>query len=206
MLYLIGGPPRCGKTNLAESLARKLEITYFSIDHITSVITPYVAKEVHKDAFPLGALFHEVNRDNDLLFQKYTPTDIVEAYVKQAETCWPGIRNFIRYAIEDDHSLILEGWQILPRFLSEMGRTPRVHVRFLYKANPQAILSGLRSGRPGKDWVLDHTKNDGTYIRIAEMISHFGTQIRDEAAASGFDATNMDVDFERRMKELSLIW
>jgi tRNA uridine 5-carbamoylmethylation protein Kti12 len=53
MLYLFGGPPRCGKTTLSVALAKKLQIPYFSIDHITSVISPYIATECQDEGcFP----------------------------------------------------------------------------------------------------------------------------------------------------------
>ena len=120
MLYLIGGPPRCGKTALSTALARKLQIPYFSIDHITSVIPPYISPERQDESFPLRALRQQLDNDNDRFFQTYSPEEIVTVYQKQAATCWPGIRSFIKYAIEDEHSLILEGWQILPHFLDEI--------------------------------------------------------------------------------------
>jgi hypothetical protein len=61
VLYIIGGPPRCGKTTLSVALARKLQIPYFSIDHIASVIPPYIPAERQDESFPLKALRQQVN-------------------------------------------------------------------------------------------------------------------------------------------------
>src|ERR1700761_360615 len=116
MLYLIGGPPRCGKTTLSAALAKKLRIPYFSIDHIASVIPPYIPPERQDESFPLRAMRETVGNDNDRFFEKFSGPEIVGIYRRQAATCWPGVKNFIHYAIEDEHALVLEGWQLLPGF------------------------------------------------------------------------------------------
>ena len=69
MLYLVGGPPRCGKTTLSVALAKKLQIPYFSIDHIASVIPPYIAADRRDESFPLRALHQKVNNDSDRFFE-----------------------------------------------------------------------------------------------------------------------------------------
>lgn len=194
MLYLIGGPPRCGKTTLSAALAVRLQIPYFSIDHIASVIPPYISAERQDESFPLRALRDRLT-DNDSFFAAHSSQEIVAVYRKQAATVWPGIKNFINYAIEDEHSLILEGWQLLPRFLTEVPRSDTVRIRYLYKTDVDLIVSGLKANNPLNDWVLRHTREDETFRRIAEMISCFGLSIAKEAFELGFPATNMDQNF-----------
>lgn len=205
MIYLIGGPPRCGKTTLSAALAKKLQIPYFSIDHIASVIPPYIASERQDESFPLLALRQKLNNDNDRFFETYSAEEIVGVYQRQAATVWPGVRNFIDYAIEDEHTLILEGWQLLPRFLAEIPaveRSKSVQIRYLYKINVENIVSGLKANDPFNDWVLRHTKEEAGFIRIAQMISCFGKAIERETSELGFEAENMDRDFAEKISEL----
>jgi 2-phosphoglycerate kinase len=153
MLYLIGGPPRCGKTILSAALAKKLQIPYFSIDHIASVIPPYIPSERQDESFPLRALRQKVNNDNDRFFETYSAEQIVRVYQRQAATLRPGVRNFIDYAIQDEHTLILEGWQLLPRFLAEIPsaqRSGNLQIQYLYKTDVEDILSGLKANDPSQ--------------------------------------------------------
>ena len=206
MLYLIGGPPRCGKTTLSAALAKRLQIPYFSIDHIASVIPPYIPSERQDESFPLRALRQKVNNDNDRFFETYSAEEIVGVYQRQAATVWPGVRNFIDYAIEDEHTLILEGWQLLPRLLAEIPlaeRAGNVQIQYLYKTDVQEILSGLKANNPVNDWVLRHTKEDAGFLRIAQMISCFGKTIEKETSELRFKAINMDRDFVRKISDLS---
>jgi hypothetical protein len=206
VLYLIGGPPRCGKTKLSGALARRLRIPYFSIDHIASVIPPYIPAERQDESFPLRALRRQVNNDNDRFFETYSAEEIVAVYQRQAATVWPGVRSFISYAIEDEHSLILEGWQLLPGFLAEIPLAKgadNVQIRFLDKTNVEEIVSGLKANDPLNDWVLTHTKNESTFTRIARMIASFGEATEKDAGEQGFEAINMDSDFAKKIVNLT---
>jgi 2-phosphoglycerate kinase len=187
-------------------LAKKLQIPYFSIDHIASVIPPYIQSERQDESFPLRALRQKVNNDNDRFFEAYSAEEIVGIYQRQAATVWPGVRNFIDYAIEDEHTLILEGWQLLPRFLAKIAsaeRSDNVLIQYLYKTDVEDIVSGLKANDPVNDWVLRHTKEDASFIRIAKMISFFGKVIERETNELRFEAVNMDCDFVRKISDLS---
>ena len=202
MIYLIGGPPRGGKTTLAEALAKKKSIPYFSIDHVASVIGPYVPAGEYKRAFPLHIAAEESSYSNDVFYAKYSSRQVVDFYLRQAETCWPGVENFIKYALEDEHDLILEGWQILPCFLRSVitsENQPRLKILFLYKADMEAIVAGLKANRAKNDWVIKNTKNESTFPAIAGMISRFGSYIEAEAEKYNLQAINTDFDFKQKI-------
>jgi 2-phosphoglycerate kinase len=203
MIYLIGGSPRVGKTNLAEALARKTSFPYFSLDHVTSVITPYISEQEYETKLPLFAA--RLRKETvDVFYARHSTAQIVNFYLRSAETYWAGAANFIRYAVEDEHDLILEGWQILPHLLQTLV-TPenqdKLKVIFLYKSNVENIVSGLKANTAKIDWVLRNTKEESTFLAIAKMISYFGGYIEKEAKRYNFRNVNTDVDFKQKIKE-----
>jgi 2-phosphoglycerate kinase len=204
MIYLIGGPPRVGKTTLTEALAKRISFPYFTLDHVTSVIAPYIPEQEYVTRLPLRVARQETNFSNDVFYAKYTPEEVVDFYLCQAETYWPGVENFIRYAIEDDHDLILEGWQILPHLLQAVV-TPenedKLKVIFLYKNNLENIVSGLKVSIARNDWVIKNTKDESTFLAIAKMMNHFGGYIEKQAKEYNFRSVNTDFNFEERIKE-----
>ena len=204
MIYLIGGPPRCGKTTLAEALAKKVSFPYFTLDHVTSVVAPYIREQEYATRLPLHVARQETNYSNDVFYARYPTEQIVDFYLCQAETYWPGVENFIKYALEDEHDLILEGWQILPHLLHAVV-TPenqgKLKVIFLYKINAESIVSGLKASTVRNDWVVKNTKDEGTFQAIAKMISYFSSYIEKGAKVYDFRSVNTDIDFEQKIKE-----
>jgi len=203
MIYLIGGSPRVGKTNLAEAVAKQTSFPYFSLDHVTSVITPYVPEREYETKLPLfaGRLRKETV---EVSYARYSTEQIVNFYLCSAETYWAGVANFIRYAVEDEHDLILEGWQILPHLLHTLitpENQDKLKIIFLYKSNVEHIISGLKANTAKIDWVLRNAKNESTLLAIARMISYFGDYIEQEAKQYKFRSVNTDVDFKRKLKE-----
>jgi hypothetical protein len=51
--------------------------------------------------------------------------------------------------------------------------------------------------------VLRHTKEEASFIRIAQMISCFGKAIERETSELRFQAVNMDCDFVKKISDLS---
>lgn len=204
MIYLIGGPPRCGKTTLARALSKRLSFPYFTLDHVTSVIAPYIPEQEYAARLPLRVAREETNYSNDLFYARYSAEQAVDFYLRQAGTYWPGVESFIEYAAGDEHDIILEGWQILPRLLRaavthENG--DRLKVLFLYKTDVESIVSGLKAGAARDDWVVNNTRDESTFLAIAKMVSHFGAYVEGEAKGHDFRAVNTDADFARKIEE-----
>ena len=209
MIYIIGGPPRGGKTTLASALGGQLGIPYFTMDHVASVIAPYIPETDYADKLPLRVARQATQYSNDSFYATYATPAIVDFYVRQAITYWPGVREFISYALADEHELILEGWQLLPHLVNDVI-TPkernRARVVFLYKHDVPAIVAGLRAGTRHDDWVIRNTKREETFASIARMLALFGDQVRDGAEAAGFEAINTDHQFDARLEAILNQW
>jgi 2-phosphoglycerate kinase len=206
MVYLIGGPPRVGKSTLARMLAREKAIPWISTDDIASVITPYIPESEYHTKLPIRSVRRETNYSNDVLFTRYAPEQIVGLYLRQAETLWRGFKNFIEYALADNHDFIVEGWQILPHLVQTVAipeRDAKIKVCFLYRQDVAEILMSLKSSTAKNDWVTNNTKQEATFLKIAKMISHFGLWFKDEAIKFNVKAVDMDRDFNQKIKALS---
>jgi len=92
MVILIGGIGCTGKTLLASQLMKKTNIPYFPLDHLMMGI--------YRGIPDCG----------------FTPMD---GQFILGEKMWPVIRGIIMTNIENDHSIILEGFQLLPHLLRD---------------------------------------------------------------------------------------
>jgi hypothetical protein len=83
---------RVAVTTLGSLLAAKYGIPYFSIDHVASVIPPYIDPQRQDESFPLRAARRKANNDNDVFFEAHSADEVVSMYWRQAATCWRGSR------------------------------------------------------------------------------------------------------------------
>lgn len=205
MIYLVGGPPRGGKTTLARALSKEKGIPYVPVDYLMSTIYPYIADADSAEKFPLRTFREETQWSNDALYEKYTPQQVVDSYLREAETTWPGVRNFIQYALADEHHFILEGFQLLPRLVHDLNipeNQLQIKSVFLCKTDPEAILAGMKANTVGNDWAVKNTTKEGTLRAIAEMVSIFGKHIQRECEKFELEYVPMDTDFKQRMDDL----
>lgn len=94
MIYLIGGPPKCGKTTLAKKLAQEHGISWISADTLQNIAWAYTPKEKHSALFPHSYLRGESNDD---LYSEHSPQQIIENYIAQGETTYDAISMMPRH-------------------------------------------------------------------------------------------------------------
>ena len=94
MVILIGGTSGSGKTKLANTLMKSLGIPYISVDHLMMGI---------------------YRSNNDCGFTPMSPVPVINRHI------WPIVREMIKTNIENNHSIIFEGFQILPQNIRDFS-------------------------------------------------------------------------------------
>ncbi|GAC1399126.1 MAG: hypothetical protein NVSMB65_17330 [Chloroflexota bacterium] len=200
MIYLIGGPPRCGKTTVARDLAARLGCSWLQSDHLGAAIARYVPET---DAGLLRPAVECLALDNDLRYATFSPLEVVDHYRGRAEAAWPGLRAFIEATAGDGAPMIVEGYHLEPAFLRRLIPEARRAVRalFLYRTGLEETAASILRGTDPHDWVLRRTERAETVPRIATMIVRYGEAIREAAAREGCAALAMDGPFHQRVAE-----
>ncbi len=204
MIYLIGGPPRCGKTTLTKKLAAQLGIGWVSADILESVVREYVPNELHKESFPKTVLRQMTHGSNDEMYKTFSAEIIVEAYIRQGMTCWKAIETFAEDCLKEAHDFIIEGHQLHPELVARLIQKFPTEIRsaFLIKKDEQLLVEGFQKNVAKTDWVLQKTKEKETFFLIAKMLSHFGERIEKEANKYGLPVYCMDRDFVEKIDEV----
>jgi 2-phosphoglycerate kinase len=199
MIYLIGGPPKCGKTTLAKALSKSLEIPWFSTDTLQCVIKPYISKEDHAIKFPVS---YQRCKDNDEKYSKYSKEEIIDAYRKQAKTVYLAIDMFAVCEITDGNDFIIEGYHVEPELVKELcSKYPgKIKSIFLVKTDKQKFINDIKKSSTPNDWIIRRTHNEKTFKKIADMVCEYGKFFKKESENFGFDAISMDDNFESQIK------
>ncbi|EKE19363.1 MAG: hypothetical protein ACD_9C00039G0002 [uncultured bacterium] len=200
MIYLIGGPPKCGKTTLAKTFSKSAGIPWVSTDTLQCVIQPYMDKETLSEKFPTSA---QRCKDNDEKYSKYSTQEIVDAYKIQAETAYQAIEMFVECEIVDGNDYIVEGYHIEPELAEKLkSKFPdKIKNIFLVKSDTDKFVADIKKSTTPNDWIIARTHDDETFSKIAEMICEYGNYFKTESEKYGFDVLNMDDDFEIKIQE-----
>ena len=113
MVILIGGIGCTGKTLLASHLMKQTNIPYFPLDHLMMGI--------YQGMSDCG----------------FTPMD--DQFVL-GEKMWPVIKGMIMTNIENDHSIILEGFQLLPHLLDDFPLEYLDHILPVFLLNSEEYI------------------------------------------------------------------
>ena len=173
MVILIGGVGCTGKTLLAGQLMKELGIPYFPLDHLMMGIVrgmPDCGFTPDDDQFILG------------------------------EKMWPVIKGMIMTNIENDHSIILEGFQLLPHLVRDFPPAYLENILPLYlllsegyiKEHSDAKIMRYRSAVERRDDIDD--------ISVESLIRD-NKRLKEQCVKNGVAFFEIEDDYEAGMKE-----
>jgi len=202
MIYLIGGPPKCGKTTLAKRLADKYRISWISADTLQNIVWAYTLKEKHSTLFP-----HSYSRgeSNDEFYSQYSPQQITENYIAQGKTTYDAISMMAETYLADKEDLVVEGYQVTPEIVDTIiKKFDRDHIKavFLVKYDEQKFIQDIHKSTTQNDWIIRKTKEESTYGKIAKTVAEYSHHFEKEAKKYGLDVFNMDNDFEGQLNAI----
>ena len=200
MIYLIGGPPKCGKTTLAKKLSKSERIPWVSTDTLQCVIMPFMNKKDLLEKFPTST---QRCNNNDEKYDKYSTNEIIDAYQKQAKTSYKAIDMFAISEITEGNDFIIEGYHVEPELIVDLqSKYPnKIKSVFLVKANEEKFIDNINKSTTPNDWIIERTNNKETYNKISKMICEYSKIIEKECKKHGFKVVNMDDDFDNKIVE-----
>lgn len=203
MIYLVGGPPKCGKTTLAKIFSKQFDIPWISADTLQAIGRAYGSDADDGAKYP-HSLIRKGHRDNDVFYSKHSPREIVSAYTKQAKATALAIDMMAICEITDGNDYLIEGYQVEPRLVARLIKKygkEKLSAVFLSKSDPRRFVQDLKKSTTPNDWILTNTKKEETLVKIAEMVKLYSAYFKREAKKHGFQHLDLSHDFESTLKK-----
>jgi 2-phosphoglycerate kinase len=199
MIYLIGAPPRCGKTTLAKKMSKQTRIPWISCDALDSISQEYTPREKWSKKYPYSALRRKGGaRNNDVFYSTYSATKIISVLKKEAEAVYNAIDTFIACEIADRNDYIIEGYHISPSFAQKMIKKygkQNVKAVFLTKFDEHKFAKDVQKSTTPNDWLIVLTKKQETFVKVGKMVSGYSKIFEREAKKFGLRVFNTDSQF-----------
>lgn len=203
MIYLIGGPPRCGKTTLAKTMSMKFGIPWISTDMLEVVSGEYMSQTEWKKTHPYS-LLRRTHKTNDAFYAKLSPKKIVSVLRMQAKATAVAIDIAAICEIKDGNDYIIEGYHIEPGLASKLMKKygkKNIKAVFLTKHNSSAFARDVKKSTTPNDWLIVGTKKEETFLRVGEMVSCFSDYLEKQSKKYGFSVYQMDENFPTKLIE-----
>lgn len=184
MIYLIGGPPRTGKSILAEKLSARIVAPWISTDAIEVMIKPYIPKGQISELYPKSEIRKLTGGFNENMYAEYSAREIADAYLKQGKVTEKAIEQYIDFELSLNKSIIIEGHHLHPYFVSSLiskhGKE-RIKAIFLTKKSSADFLNSINEDTDGNCWVKNKSKSSAVYPKVAKILAMFSREIDDSA-------------------------
>jgi 2-phosphoglycerate kinase len=202
MIYLIGGPPKCGKTTLAKAMSKELYIPWISADTLQNIVWAYTSDEKRTDLFPHKHLRGENNDDS---YAEHSTETIIKSYIEQSKASYDAIAMMAETYLVDKDDFIVEGYQVTPEIVDHIHQKyGKEHVRavFLVRNDARQFVEDIYKSATPNDWIIRRTKNESTYPKIAKMVVEYSDYFQKEAKKYDLPVFQMDKDFDNQISEL----
>lgn len=202
MIYIIGGPPRCGKTTLAKAMSKKMRIPWISCDTLEVVVGEYMSQADWDTTHPYSVLRRTL-KTNDRFYAALKPQKIISVLRAQARATFPAIAMMVLSELTEGNDYIIEGYHIDPSFAVQLiKKHGRKNVRaiFLTKHDPEKFAVDVHKSTTPNDWLILGTKHKHTFVTIGKMVALYSTFFQKEARRNRLPSISMDVQFEKQLK------
>ena len=189
MIYLLGGPPRVGKSIIASEIRQKYALSVVSTDTLGAVLENVLSPEGAPDLFVFSK-FQEMPMANRVKLLKNEPEVLIDYVRKESYVVWKAVEAFIRRENDEGRDILIEGAAVLPELVSQLEDTPHrvVFIGNQGENNKENIKKSAEENQ--HDWMRDVS---APYLEAYAMfVNRMSAYIEQQAKKYGFKYIEMD--------------
>ena len=119
MIYLLGGPPRVGKSTISRTITEKHGINVVSTDSLGAVLENVLNPEAEPGLFIVSRL-NEMTVDDRINLMAKNPIERINYQIEENRAVWKAVTPFIQREKEEGRDVMVEGVAILPELVSQL--------------------------------------------------------------------------------------
>jgi 2-phosphoglycerate kinase len=206
MIYLLGGPPRVGKSIISSEIQQKHAVSVVSTDTLGAVLENVLSPEAAPDLFVFGK-FSEMAMAERVKVITKEPTTLIDYVRKESHIVWKAVDAFIRRENDEGRDALIEGVAVLPELMMQIEDIPH-RVVFIGNQGENHKENMKKSAEENEhDWLRD--VSDQYISAYAMFVKRMSAYIEQEAKKYGFEYIEMDKELfgnvtEEVMRSLGL--
>ena len=206
MIYLLGGPPRVGKSIISGQIRQKHALSVVSTDTIGAVLENVLSPEAAPDLFVFNK-FNKMSMAERVKVIRQDPAELIDYVRRESHIVWKSVEVFIRSENYVGRNVLIEGVAVLPELINQLEDLPHrvVFIGNQGENHQQKIKKFAEEN--AHDWMRG--ESDQYIGAFALFVKQMSIYIEQEAKKYGFEYLEMDQELlgevtEAVMKSLGL--
>ena len=189
MIFLLGGPPRVGKSIISSEIRQRHAVSVVSTDSLGAVLENVLSPEAAPDLFVFDK-FNKTPLAERVKLMTKDPAEPIDYMRKESHVVWKAVEAFARRENDEGRDALIEGVAVLPELMSQLEDIPH-RVVFIgnqgedHKENIKKFAEENEN-----DWMRDASDQ---YISVFAMfVKRMSAYVEQEAKKYGFEYIEMD--------------
>lgn len=206
MIFLLGGPPRVGKSIISRTIQQKHAVSVVSTDSLGAALESVLSPEAAPNLFVFDR-FGKMPLPDRMRLIKKDPAVLIDYVIKESHVIWNAVEAFTRKENNEGRDALIEGVAVLPELISRLEDIPH-RVVFIGNQGENHKENIIKFAEENEnDWLREAGDQ---YISVfALFVKRMSTYIEREAKRHGFKYMEMDKKLfgnitEEVMKSLGL--
>jgi 2-phosphoglycerate kinase len=206
MIFLIGGPPRVGKSIISSEIRQQHAVSVVSTDTLGAVLENVLSPDTVPDLF-VFVKFNEMPIAERAKSIMTDPAELIDYVRRESHIVWKAVEAFVRRENDEGRDTLVEGVAVLPELMSQLEDIPH-RVVFIGNQGENHKENIKKSAEENEhDWMRD--VSDQYIGAFAMFVKRMSVYIEHEAKRYGFEYIEMDKESfgdatEKVMKSLGL--
>ena len=206
MIFLLGGPPRVGKSIISNEIRQRHAVSVVSTDTLGAVLENVLSPESAPDLFVFGK-FNEMPMAERVKLITKNPEVLIDYVRKESRFVWKAVEAFIKRENDEGRDVLIEGVAILPELVNRLENIPH---RLVFIGNQgETHKENIKKSAEGNEHDWMRNVSDQYISAFAMFVKRMSAYIEQEAKKYGFEYIEMDKQLfgnvtEEVMKSLGL--
>jgi 2-phosphoglycerate kinase len=188
MIFLLGGPPRVGKSIIANEIRRDHAVSVVSTDTLGAVLQKVLSPESAPDLFVFDK-FNKLPMAERVKLLMNDPAELIDYVRKESYVVWKAVEAFIRRENDEGRDVLIEGVAVLPELMSRLEDIPH-RVVFIGNQGENHKENIKKSAEENEhDWMRD--VSDQYISAFAMFVKWMSSYIEQEAKKYGLEYIEM---------------
>jgi 2-phosphoglycerate kinase len=189
MIFLLGGPPRVGKSIISSEIRQKHAVSVVSTDTLGAVLESVLNPEAAPDLFVFDK-FHEMPVAKRVNLIVKDPAELVDYVRKESHVVWKAVEAFVRRENDEGRDALIEGVAVLPELISQLEDIPHRAVFIGNQGENHKENIKKFAGENEHDWMRG--VGDQYIGAFAMFVKRMSAYIEQEAKKYGFEYIEMN--------------